>query len=72
MTITLPLDEMTLEEKLQMMEALWDDLRQHAERMPPPEWHRKLLAEREAAVARGEAQFEEWEEAKQKIEKEIE
>ncbi|APZ43782.1 addiction module protein [Acidihalobacter ferrooxydans] len=72
MNISLPLDEMTIEEKLQIMEALWNDLTQHPDQIPPPDWHGKLLADREAAAARGEETFEDWETARQKIEKEIE
>ena len=72
MNISLPLDEMTVEEKLQLMEALWDDLSRHADEMEPPAWHGELLAEREAAVARGDEAFEDWETAKQRIEKEFE
>lgn len=71
MSISLPLKEMTVEEKLQIMEAIWDDLRQHADEMPPPDWHGELLAEREAAIARGDETFEDWDIAKQRIEKEI-
>lgn len=71
MTISLPLNEMTVEEKLQVMEAIWDDLSQHADEMKPPAWHAQVLAEREAAIARGEEQFEDWEAAREKIEKDI-
>jgi len=71
MAITLPLKEMTVEEKLQLMEALWDDLCQHADQLPPPAWHAETLAEREAAIGRGEADFEDWEAAKRRIEKDI-
>jgi hypothetical protein len=62
---------MSVEEKLQMMEALWDDLSQHADEIQPPAWHGEVLAEREAAIARGDEQFEDWEAAREKIEKDI-
>lgn len=71
MTISLPLDKMSLEEKLQVMEAIWDDLSQHADELQPPAWHGEVLAEREAAVDRGDEQFEDWDAAKEKIEKDI-
>ncbi len=71
MNISLPLDEMTVEEKLQLMEMIWDDLSRHADEMEPPAWHGEVLAEREAAVARGDETFEDWETAKQRIEKDI-
>jgi hypothetical protein len=62
---------MSVEEKLQMMEALWDDLSQNADEIQPPAWHGEVLAEREAAIARGDEQFEDWEAAREKIEKDI-
>mgnify|MGYP006266414529 CR=1 FL=1 len=71
MSISLPLKEMTIEEKLEIMEAIWDDLSQHADEMPPPAWHGELLEEREAAIVRGDETFEDWDIAKQRIEKEI-
>lgn len=71
MNISLPLDEMTVEEKLQLMETIWDDLSRHADEMEPPAWHGEVLAEREAAVARGDETFEDWETAKQRMEKDI-
>jgi len=71
MNITLPLKQMSIEEKLQVMEAIWDDLSQRADELHPPEWHREVLAEREEAIARGDEQFEDWEVARKKIEKHI-
>jgi len=71
MNISLPLDQMTVEEKLQVMEAIWDDLSRHADELQPPSWHADALARREAAVASGEETFEDWEIAKQRIEKDI-
>jgi len=71
MNITLPLKEMTVEEKLQLMEAIWEDLSRNAEQLPPPAWHAEELAAREAAIARGEETFEDWETARQRIEQNI-
>lgn len=71
MNITLPLKEMTVEEKLQLMEAIWDDLSRNAEQLPPPDWHAEELAAREAAIARGEETFEDWETARRQIEQSI-
>ena len=63
--------QLPLAEKLQIMEAIWDDLSQHADEMLPLAWHGELLSEREAAIARGDETFEDWDMAKQRIEKEI-
>jgi hypothetical protein len=47
MATMLQIDQMTLEEKLRAMEALWDDLCQREEDVPVPQWHKDLLDERE-------------------------
>lgn len=71
MPITLPLQEMTVEEKLELMEAIWADLSRHGEAISAPGWHGGVLAERKTAVENGEATFEDWEAARRRIEKEI-
>lgn len=72
MSVSLPLDEMTVLEKLQLMEMIWDDLSRNAEAMEPPAWHGELLAAREAANAHGKETFEDWEVAKERLEKDLE
>lgn len=69
MASTLPLDRMTVEEKVQAMEALWDDLCRRAEGVESPEWHANVLAERHAACEHGEELSEDWNVAKRKIRK---
>ncbi len=64
MSLTLPLHEMTLEEKLQAMEALWDDLSRNPETLASPAWHEDILRERQQKIAAGEASFMDWEQAK--------
>ncbi len=68
---TLPLEQMSVEEKIQTMERLWDSLLHEKTEIAPPEWHGEVIAEREAAIERGEAHFEDWETAKEKIKKQI-
>lgn len=70
MTISLPLEQMTVEEKLQVMEAIWDDLSRNAQDLPAPAWHGEVLAQRQAALDAGEDYFEDWETAKEKIRRE--
>ena len=69
--ITLPLNEMSVEEKLQAMEILWEDLSRRAEDVPSPDWHDTVLREREAALERGEEEVEDWESAKRRIRTEL-
>jgi len=63
----LQLDQMTLEEKLRTMEALWDDLCRREEAVPVPRWQKDLLDERERLVEQGKARFVDWETAKKRI-----
>lgn len=71
MTVTLPLNEMTVSEKLQLMEALWADLSRDPDTLESPEWHREILDERERRIAAGEARFSEWEQAKADMRKRV-
>ena len=43
MDITLPLDQMTIEEKLRAMELLWADLSRNEQQLQSPEWHEEVL-----------------------------
>lgn len=67
MNRALPLEQMTIEDKLRTMEDLWDDLCRHADQVQSPAWHGDALAERERNIRVGEASFEEWDTAKKKI-----
>jgi len=67
MQITLPLNEMSTEEKLQTMETLWDDLCKNAESLKSPAWHEDILQEREQMLQNGDDKFVDWEKAKKDI-----
>ena len=56
--------QLPLSEKLQIMEAIWEDLRAHAAELGVPEWHRELLATRQNAVAEGREQVLDWDDVK--------
>ena len=71
MTVSLALKDMTVVEKLQVMEAIWDELSRNADDVPSPDWHRDPLSEREAAIVRGEVKFEDWATARKKLEQAI-
>lgn len=64
---TLPLSEMTQAAKLRVMEELWDDLCRSPEGVPSPAWHGEVLAARAQRVARGEAEFREWPDVKERL-----
>ena len=54
-------------EKLQMMEALWEDLTQDVVILPSPAWHLEALHAAERAHAENRAQFVSWDAAKQML-----
>jgi len=64
---TLPLEEMTVKEKLQVMEELWSDLCCNQNQIPVPQWHKDLLDRREKLVKEGKATFVDWETSKKRI-----
>ena len=70
MSTTLELDSMSVEEKLQAMEALWADLCQHEDKLPVYEWQKEILNERQQRIEAGKARFIDWEEAKSLIDEE--
>jgi hypothetical protein len=70
MVTPLALDQMTIEEKLQTMEALWDDLCRHEEALPVHDWQKEILDGRDHLIEKGEAEFVDWEEAKKRITRE--
>ena len=57
MEIVLPLDQMSVAEKLQLMEVLWVDLSRNPEDISTPDWHKEVLADRERLIAEGCAKF---------------
>ena len=64
MAVNLPLNEMSVEEKLQAMEAIWVDLSREPDRIESPAWHKVALEETERRVESGEVTFSDWEKAK--------
>lgn len=67
MIATLPLKEMTIEDKISTMEVLWDDISNTSSDYPSPEWHGQLLYERENNLKNGRDEFEDWETVKRDI-----
>ena len=63
----LPLDRMTVKEKLRAMEMLWDDLCRNEKQIPVADWQKDLLDDRQRQIEAGEAKFSDWESAKKRI-----
>ncbi len=69
MAVSIPLESMSMEEKIEVMEIIWDDLCRNADRMESPSWHQGVLREREEALQLGADKFIDWDLAKKNIRK---
>jgi hypothetical protein len=67
MAVNLPLEDMSLEDKLLLLEAIWADLSRVPEQVESPAWHKEALEETERRVQSGEATFSDWQKAKASI-----
>lgn len=71
MSIELPLNQMTLAEKLETMELLWADISKKPDALPSPVWHQEVLAERKRLVAEGKLKFLDWDQAIAELREEL-
>ena len=69
MDLSIPLNKMTIAEKLRAIEAIWADLARDVESIPSPAWHADVLNARAQRVKDGHSHFSDWEEAKSRIRK---
>jgi Putative addiction module component len=67
MDATLPLDKMTVAEKLRAMEALWADLSRDESQIKSPAWHGDVLRDRDAKIKSGAEKFLDWEKSKKQL-----
>ncbi len=65
MTIS-EISKMSLQERLQAMEALWDSLTHESVEIPPPKWHEDILLERKEKIKNGKSSFMSLDELKSK------
>ena len=67
MPVDLALQTMSFPDKLELFEALWDDISREPDKLHSPEWHKEVLDERRRRVQAGEDAYSDWETAKQDI-----
>ena len=65
--LTIPIESLSTEEKILLMERLWDDLSRRPSSVPTPDWHGDVLAKRLAAVREGRTSFVDWDAAKERL-----
>lgn len=72
MSTDVSLGDLSVAEKLALMERLWDDLSRRPDDVPSPKWHGDVLAERIAAVRDGRTNFVSWDDAKKRLRERLE
>ena len=69
MANTIEIGHLSREEKLRIMEAIWEDLSREDEQVESPEWHREALEETDRRLKSGQESIVDWQEAKKKLRK---
>jgi putative addiction module component (TIGR02574 family) len=69
MPIELPLDTMSVGEKVQLLEQVWDNLCRQSGDVRSPEWHAAVLRERQSQIESGSMAVSSWAEAKERLQK---
>lgn len=72
MSFPLSLLEMSREDKLRAMEALWEDLSRDDKSFDSPAWHQQALVETELRVREGQEKPLDWETAKKDLRRRFE
>jgi Putative addiction module component len=67
MQSVIDIKHLSKEEKLQVMEALWEELTMNEEELESPAWHQKALQETESRISAGQEKAVDWQTAKKKL-----
>lgn len=71
MPFSIPLEQMSVEDKLQAIEEIWADLVDTPEDIPSPSWHADVLRAREKRISEGTSQFLDIAEAKKAVREQL-
>ncbi len=66
-----PITQLSFTQKLDLMEMLWADMVGNEKNLESPVWHEAVLKDREAALDAGKITVSSWEEAKERIKKNV-
>ncbi len=64
---TIEIRHLSREEKLRMMEVIWEDLSREDEEVESPNWHQKALQETERRLSLGHEKIIDWQPAKKEL-----
>ena len=67
MSIELQLNTMTVEEKVRLLEQVWDNLCQDSGNVRSPDWHAAILEGRRKALSNGSMPISAWTDAKRRL-----
>jgi hypothetical protein len=69
---TIEIKQLSREEKLRVMEAIWEDLSYEEEQIESPDWHKEALQETERRLSSGQEKIVDWQDAKKELRKRFE
>ncbi len=64
---TFEIQHLSREQKLRVMEAIWEDLSKEGEEIESPNWHQEALQETERRLKSGEEKTVDWPTAKKEL-----
>ncbi|MDO8721198.1 MAG: addiction module protein [Syntrophales bacterium] len=64
---TIEIKQLSRDEKLRVMEAIWKDLSDEEEQVESPDWHKKALQETEFRLSSGQEEIVDWQDAKKDL-----
>lgn len=67
MAIELPLETLSVAEKIRLLESVWDSLCRQSGDVRSPEWHREVLEARLRQLENGQSSVSPWSEVKARL-----
>lgn len=67
MSVEIAIETLSVQDKIELMDRLWESLSKSPKEIPSPAWHAEVLAARRAKLASGESKPIPWDEAKRDI-----
>lgn len=67
MSVEIAIETLSVQDKIELMDRLWESLSKSPNEIPSPAWHAAVLAARKAKLESGESKPIPWEEAKRDI-----
>lgn len=64
-------DELSMDEKIEYVQSLWDKIAATPEEVPVPDWHLRILDERLESLRAKPKEGKAWEQVKQEIRRKV-